>query len=821
MIRWFVALLLLSIASAHGALFGSFHGGSSGPGGGSVSSGDEFVGPFASWYNARILSSATDANGLHGCPSNTGGGSPAAVGNGVADDTAALNRCLADLGDAVTTLTNSPILWLPAGTYKVTSPGLSVTHKLGISILGENPATTIVKWSGTTTGQTAKLFNMNGIAYSRVARITWDGSGDSGGVTTWDTGGVVLIDASEADPNVGYFDTGNEFSDNVFKDAKYGWVCARYQAGCAETTFIRNNMSNISWACVFSNGDNALDLWVRYSVFDHCNYAVSNWVYDDAIGFVGAGNFHVFNNIFRNSYADVGIARLADGTFNIRNNYSINSSQFIYGYGTANPAATIVQGNTIIDTQSSTIPAIMINYQGPSLIYDNKIRNRAGFTGPALGLDTVTFGDLGDAVALSNTFTVSSPISSSHIRLTEIGTSVVSSGSINATEPTLPGVEPNMNRTILEAGNASQIQSQITTACTTYNGQRAVVHMAYGSYSVSSTITIPANCDVQLVGDGYGTRWSWAGSGVGPMLAITGPTKATLREFRIDGNAAASVDVIKTSNIDQVGSRVYLQGLQTRDGGNADLFFDTLDNTAVDAIDLQSYYHNGQAGAQVGIKVLGGSLAAAGTPANGRLNVYSALVAEKGTAYQASNGGTMLLRALYYENPVLAKHLDVSGRALVTLEGQKQTIACLASFNCGSDGVSLGVNNLNGKVSVFGATTGGKLTISGTTGALSNVLGLGLVEEQDPAVSSYFFNTNTGSTGGLLNSRYVDPASTSSRSSTATNQGTFDNAFVTTMFAQTRAATESPLTSLPSGVTDLRMYRTWAVGGVNNVRLAN
>src|SRR5437867_1509292 len=65
---------------------------------------EEFVGPFSNWMNAKT-----------GCASHAG-----AVGDGNADDTTALQNCLNALSST------TPVLWIPAGTYKITS-ALSLT----------------------------------------------------------------------------------------------------------------------------------------------------------------------------------------------------------------------------------------------------------------------------------------------------------------------------------------------------------------------------------------------------------------------------------------------------------------------------------------------------------------------------------------------------------------------------------------------------------------------------------------------------------------------------------------------------------------------
>src|SRR5262245_49939050 len=147
---------------------------------------DEFVGLFASLTNIKTAYGA--------------------VGDGITDDTAALQRALNELATAG----HAPTLYIPAGTYKITS-NLRYFGREFTNIIGEHPDSTILKWAG---GNTGVLLSIDGVNYTRFDRLTFDGAGTQ----------VVLIDHSGVTAG-GYFDTGNQFADDRFKNADIGIRC--------------------------------------------------------------------------------------------------------------------------------------------------------------------------------------------------------------------------------------------------------------------------------------------------------------------------------------------------------------------------------------------------------------------------------------------------------------------------------------------------------------------------------------------------------------------------------------------------------------------
>ena len=219
-------------------------------------------------------------------------------------------------------------------------------------------------------------------------------------------------------------------------------------------------------------------------------------------------------------------------------------------------------------------------------LIDNVIRSLpAVTTGPVVRVANWNPSEL---FSIGNTFTVTNPTYVNG-RGHSIDDQTVSRSSINATAPTLPGTLPNYHRQVFEVppgASAATIQAVINTAAA-QNGSRPVVHLPPSTLSVNTTIVIPANTDLQIVGDGGVSMIAWTGSGTGPIFRLDGPSKATLRDFAINGASVA--DGIVVENADQPGSRVFMEQpyLENR---QQNLFVNGLDYTNVQ---LQDFYHNG------------------------------------------------------------------------------------------------------------------------------------------------------------------------------------------------------------------------------------
>ncbi|MHB9134697.1 MAG: chitobiase/beta-hexosaminidase C-terminal domain-containing protein, partial [Armatimonadota bacterium] len=474
----------------------------------SLASAEEWVGPFSSWTNVKTAFGA--------------------VGDGVTDDTAAFTNALAALkAGTVTTL------YLPAGTYKITS----TLHLIGrldrFGIIGENPTNTILKWGGSagTDWQTYSILWLDGVQNCQLARLTFDGNNTAacGVAQNW------------VPANGGGADDGIDYTEVIFKNAINGFTggCAGYY--CSQTHFTRCQFYNCTGSGAYFGNPNALMPW-----FWDCRFE------DNYVGVHGGtGNFFVYNSVFKNSaYSD--LTTSWPTFFSVRGNYSYNSNRFVH-MGAAQVCPYILTDNRIIDPVQPN--PVLLGYNGPLLVLDNQVRSRAGAIGPVFDFG----GSQAQLVAVGNRFTIDRAVRTKPTaRTRQIDQQVVAAGSINAAEPTYAGsVWPVSTRPVVEvtAFTGTAIQTAINTAIANYNGQRPIVHLPAGIYTATQTITVPANADVQLVGDPCWASRITTSTALDPVLQITGPTKVTLRNLSVERGATSLI----VTNCDQPGSRLFSQ----------------------------------------------------------------------------------------------------------------------------------------------------------------------------------------------------------------------------------------------------------------------
>ncbi|MDB6008672.1 MAG: hypothetical protein JWL65_922 [Gammaproteobacteria bacterium] len=490
---------------------------------------EETVGPFSSWGDVKKTYGA--------------------AGDGVTDDTPAIQRGLNDLGQPG----KPQVLYFPPGTYKLTAT-LTLTGVQwrgsgnfrwgGVSLIGDSPTTTRIKWFGPP--GTAMLIQDGGFG-TRYSRLTWDGS------TTAQYGIAQWWNTSEGHVYGG----GTEHQDEVFQDMAIGIMAGRLgkpygqldsEGQIRRVVFVRNRYAGVavgSW--------NALDWWVWDSQFVDCGRGVTNnYNASDSGQTKGAGTVYVYRSLFqRSTVADMAIANT--GWFSLHNNVSIGSRRFFEAAPLgANEAVVIAQNNRVV--QSTDPVPISLGNTGPMFLVDNAIQAK----GALFELTDWIKGR--DVLSLGNKITGALPAGSNSDRIMAIDDTTVTAADISTQPLTLPPTPGWAHHSVFEVppgANSAQIQALIDQA-TRSGDPLPIVHFAYGTWTLREPLRISSNRSVQLVGDGYGSILTVPdGSNPASMLQIAAPARVTIRDMQWVATRTTAVTI---SGADREAGRIQVVG---------------------------------------------------------------------------------------------------------------------------------------------------------------------------------------------------------------------------------------------------------------------
>lgn len=671
---------------------------------------EEFVGPFTSWVNVKTKYGAK--------------------GDGTSDDTQALQRAFNEIG--TTTVNNATVLYLPAGTYRITAE-LKMSARLNISVIGEDPSTTKIKWSGPAGGI---MFYLNGVSYSRFSRLTWDGAKSANTAI-----------AHKWDGSTGYAVTHNEHSDEVFVDVGHGLRAGVPHKMDAETAVLRCRFIRNTIAGVSIESFNALDWYIWDSYFEDCRVGVTN---NPPTG--GAGNFHVLHSMFkRSTYADISVKNT--NYYSVRHNYSIGSKAFFVGELMGQNGGPItIQRNIILDPLDES--PIRTGNKGPMTLLDNTIRSRDGQVGPVIWTQ-------GDIISVGNTFTINNTIQAPE-KKTIIDDVVTSRASVNPSEPVLQAMPLKRTRRIFELPNTdlnTKFQKVIDSAAA-LTGQRPVIHVRPGNHGFNRTVIIPAGADIQFIGDGFASKLSWSGAEGVDAIRMEGGENVVMSELTLFGGNNpnwGTTLVIKQS--DQAGKQVFMEGV-------------SISGSRVAAIQMEGFkytnaeLHNINHGKaqKTGVKVIGG-----GSATNGRLNIFAGASSDNFTSYDLSNGGSLMAQDIWYESAYQMGFLNLTGSGNFTLNGAKMYATKYPE-------IPITLNNYAGKATLLGVMMNGKIEIKGD-GSDTEALVMG---NQFHTANAYS-NTSPNAKAAMVTSRIY-----SGGSYPLSNIGTADANFIREMLKQVR-----------------------------------
>jgi hypothetical protein len=752
----------------------------------SVRAEDEFVGPFPSWRDLKRDFGA--------------------VGDGRADDTAALQRAL----DALTKHTNFCVLYVPAGTYRlaetVTTVRKAHTDCQGVAVIGEDPARTILRWEGPANGT---MFHWDAW-YSKISRLTLDGLGRAR---------VALMYGPA-------FSTYNETSDLVFRDAAIGILFGDDQTnGQAENEVLRCQFVRCTEAGVMTRNWNSMDIWVWYSRFEDCGHGLYNMM----------GNFHAWQNLFlRSRIADIGSKNLM--VFSFVNNTSIGSRRFLdFDTGHTWGSPTTVSGNRILDPTDDF--ALKLGNAGPYLIMDNAFKLPASSTNRAAKMTWA------DQTFVGNTYTKPKAVLENG-RFRRIAEQIVARESVDSKPPSLPPTPPRRERKVFDVApgaDADAIQGAIDAAAR-LSGDRPVVHLPLGVYPIVRTLVVPHGCDVQLTGDGAGetaTRLNWTGPEGGVLLRLEGPSRATLRDLYLHAPNARALVV---EHADQPGGRIFADQLNVNgSGGKSEPGASAVRINGLGQTDVLLRCLQGSGNAGAWVEVSGGPQRAARAAIN-QVSIFNGATGSAVGQYHVHHGGQLVVRGVYHEksaDSLCGIHLNDSGTLAID--------ATRFSYKTSPTAPLVAVENFNGFFTLATAilmpvdsTNTCRFEVTGD-GRAAGVLSLNnqfLIYEPGVSADKVWFNrANPRAAGGLIGcnlnvmdpqlkeaipSGYAlldrgrdngDPAKAAAGARALENRGEVDDAMLLRHLAPLREARVWLPSRAPADVTDLRFYRVMVSGG--------
>lgn len=736
---------------------------------------EDFVGPFPSWKDLRRDYGAS--------------------GDGKADDTAALQRGLDDLVKHE----KNCVLYLPEGKYRLTRTVRTVrkqhTDCMGVTVIGADPAKVALIWDGAEDGT---MFEWDAW-YSKISRLGFDGAKKAGA-------GLIYGPA---------FSTYNETSDLIFRDMKSGLVFGGPETqGQAENEVLRcqfirceKGVQTVNW--------NSMDIWVWYCRFEDCGRAIYNVM----------GNWHVWESLFlRSQVSDLSTINLM--AFSVVNNTSIGSRRFFdftTGHTWGSPVS--LTGNRVIDPTGDW--AAILDNAGPYLVVDNSFR----LTDSARGV-RMTWAD---QTLAGNIYTKTNAVEERG-RFRRLGEKIVSAREIPDGVPQLPPPPPSRTAKIFElppGANGEQIQKAIDEAAK-LTGQRPVIHMPMGACKIDRTLTIPPNCDLELIGDGgaeTGTRLNWSGPDDAVVLQLEGPSQATLRDFYIHAGKARA---LLAEKLDQPGGQIFADQLNANgpsDKGRPRGAAVRVNKLQKSDVLLRAQQGSGNAGAW--IEVIG-----TGVPATNQVNVFTGATGSAAGQYNVTGGGRLVVRGVYHErssDSLNGLHLTGSGTLSIdatrfsyatsptsptiaadSFKGLFTLATCIlmpvetkasCRFELRGDGSEASVLALENQFWIQEPTTAKDVWQNkAAPPAHGGLVGCNVnSNNKEAAPKGFAFLENVGDN--------PDPAKSKFGSGPLENQGTVDDATILRHLAPLREARVWLPSSRTANVTNLRIHRVMVSGG--------
>ena len=420
---------------------------------------------------------------------------PAAIGDGVADDTAALQAAL--------NMTNvGKTVYIPAGTYRITQTLAMHGPGPGSTVIGNGRDTRIV-WDGTNGGV---MFWSDGIAYSRYIGLSWDGAGKAA---------VGFDHAARTN-----FETEVQHVNEAYRNLTgYGIRVGNSQVVASAEILYRN--------CLFTNCGTGIGLLTfndYNNTIDHCEF--------DTCGtgvYCHHANFYARNSHFENS-SNMDFSLLGEHGCSIRRCTSTGSREFVFESGSVCPV-------TLQDCQVAnwTGPFAVYVSGAPHLIFDCVFTNVSSNATPVYVDNTQTILLCNNLPAASQQLVIG--YSLQHLYSVPNGTNagVLTNASQRFLQATavVPGRIFDAKRDFGARGDGQTDDSvaiQSTLNAAQQYGQGALAYLPTGVYIVSQTLSVTGS-NYTMGGSGFRCGLVWRGQAGAPFITVSNVQNVTLADF--------------------------------------------------------------------------------------------------------------------------------------------------------------------------------------------------------------------------------------------------------------------------------------------------
>jgi hypothetical protein len=464
---------------------------------------------------------------------------PAAIGDGIADDTEAIQAALDRGRDAKG-------VYLPPGTYRITKTLVFQGPAVGCLVVGHGRDTRLV-WDGPEGGH---MFRSNGIAYSRYVGLSWDGRGKAA---------VGFDHAAEK-----RFETEVRHEHEAFRNfTGFGIrVGNKQQIASAEILYRNCLFENCGTALAFldfNDYDNSID----GCEFRRCGTGVRD----------NKGNFYARNCHFEDSREADFVVGSEHGS-SIRRCTSVGSRRFVEERGTIAPL-------TIQDCHVAawTDPEGAVHLSGsPVLMFD------CSFTRGPLGQRPIKLANPSQIILVSNNRPL--PVEdlaqdAPEARVYAIPPGARGGAILSADERFLHETNSISGKVFDaardfgakgdgQADDTAAVQAAIDAA--RQAGHGAIAYLPTGRYRVSRPLSI-TGCDYTLAGSGFRCGLVWRGEPGQAIVEVSGVRNVALANLAIGhhdlGPMGHGADVRVTSPPDLpcqlVLDEVYAYGMYQKD----------------------------------------------------------------------------------------------------------------------------------------------------------------------------------------------------------------------------------------------------------------